>query len=513
MKRFDTAGLLLAGMWTVLAGNNIGLTQSHTLDKKVEQRVSSQDEATIRSIIEVGRTDSQVMQHLDILSNRIGARLTGSPALQEAARWAADRFRDFGLENARMIEAGTIPIGFYRGQQSGWMIEPDKKPLYFGTSAWSAGTKGVQRGPALLAPSRRDFEERKDKFRGAWVLTEKRERPKSSNRAGDETRKEQEKEQEKGQEEQQGGQVSDEELIRAGVAGLVRSAASERIITGGRWPRSWEELPTTPSVNMGKSNFDEIRELLKAGRDVVLEFDIRNHFRKGPVSFPNVIADIPGTDFLDEYVIIGAHLDSHDEGAGTVDDGVGVATTMEAARILMVAGVRPRRTIRFMLWGGEEQGCYGSKNYVRDNPELMTKISAVFVHDLGSNYLSSIRVTQSMQEDFETVLAPVMSLNPEYPFCIEIVESVKKGSSDHDSFIEKGVPGFLWRQSGRADYSVGHTQRDTYDKAIAEYQEHSAIVVALTAYGVAHLDHLISRAEMPDKDKADISNTKSSSNE
>ena len=217
-----------------------------------------------------------------------------------------------------------------------------------------------------------------------------------------------------------------------------------------------------------------------------------------------MIADIPGTDFPDEYVIIGAHLDSHDEGTGTVDDGVGVATTMEAARILMVSGVKPRRTIRFMLWGGEEQGCHGSKNYVRDHPELMAKISAVFVHDLGSRYLSSIRITKSMQDDFEKVLAPVMSLNQEYPFSIEIVESVKKGSSDHDSFIEEGVPGFLWRQSGRANYSVGHTQRDTYEKAIVEYQEHSSIVVALTAYGVANLDHLISREDMPKKDKADI---------
>lgn len=503
MRRYYVVGLLLAGIWMVLAGDNICLVQSQTLKEKVEREVSVQDEATIRKIIEVGRSNNQVMEHLDILSNRIGARLTGSVALQEAGRWAVDRFKSFGIENVRMIEGGTIPVGFYRGQRFGWMIEPKEKPLYFGTSAWSAGTKGVQRGQALLTPQKENFEKIKDKFKGAWVLTEKRRRRRGRRGRNRTDRKEQE-EQEKQQEEQQKKQASDEELIESGIAGFIRSARSERIITGGRWPSSWEKLPTTPSINMGKSDFDEIRELLRAGRDVVLEFDIRNHFRKGPVSFPNVIADIPGTDFPDEYVIIGAHLDSHDEGTGTVDDGVGVATTMEAARILMVSGVKPRRTIRFMLWGGEEQGSHGSKNYVRDHPELMAKISAVFVHDLGSRYLSSIRITKSMQDDFEKVLAPVMSLNQEYPFSIEIVESVKKGSSDHDSFIEEGVPGFLWRQSGRANYSVGHTQRDTYEKAIAEYQEHSSIVVALTAYGVANLNHLISREDMPKKDKADI---------
>lgn len=500
MRSYYVVGLLLAGIWMVLAGDNICLAQSQTLKEKVERKVSVQDEAAIRKIIEVGRSNNKVMEHLDILSNRIGARLTGSVALQDAGRWAVERFKSFGIVNVRMIEGGTIPVGFYRGQRFGWMIEPKEKPLYFGTSSWSAGTKGVQRGQALLAPQKENFEKIKDKFKGAWVLTEKRKRRRRRNR----TDREEQEEQKKQQEEQQKQQASDEELIESGIAGFIRSAGSERIITGGRWPSSWEQLPTTPSINMGKSDFDEIRELLRAGRNVILEFDIRNHFRKGPVSFPNVIADIPGTDFPDEYVIIGAHLDSHDEGTGTVDNGVGAATTMEAARILMVSGVKPRRTIRFMLWGGEEQGCHGSKNYVRDNPELMAKISAVFVHDLGSNYISSIRITKSMQDDFEKVLTPLMSLNREYPFSIEIVESVKKGSSDHDSFIEEGVPGFLWRQSGRANYSVGHTQRDTYEKAIAEYQEHSSIVVALTAYGVANLDHLISREDMPKKDNADL---------
>ncbi len=102
-------------------------------------------------------------------------------------------------------------------------------------------------------------------------------------------------------------------------------------------------------------------------------------------------------------------------------------------------------------------------------------------------------MTEDLRADFEKVLAPVMTLNSEYPFELEIVDSLRKGSSDHDSFLEAGVPGFIWRQTGRASYSVGHTWQDTYEQAIAEYQEQSSIVIALTAYGIANLDHLLSR--------------------
>ncbi len=244
---------------------------------------------------------------------------------------------------------------------------------------------------------------------------------------------------------------------------------------------------------MAESDFDEIRGLLDAGEEVLLEFDIRSYFLEGPFPYPVVGADIVGSEFPDQYIIIGAHLDSWDEGTGTVDDGTGTATTLEAARILMAGGVRPRRTIRFMLFGGEEQGLHGSRSYVRANPDLMPKISAMLVHDLGSNYLSGLRVTESLRNDFEQVMAPVMTLNSEFPFQLEIVDSLRKGSSDHDSFLEAGVPGFIWRQTGRANYSVGHTWQDTFEQAVAEYQEHSSIVIALTAYGLANLDHLLDR--------------------
>ena len=114
-------------------------------------------------------------------------------------------------------------------------------------------------------------------------------------------------------------------------------------------------------------------------------------------------------------MIVGGHIDSWDGATGATDNGTGVATTLEAARILMKAGVKPRRTIRFMLWSGEEQGLLGSAAYVKAHKDLMPKISAVLVHDGGTNYLSGIGATEAMLSDFEQVFAPVKELDPKLP--------------------------------------------------------------------------------------------------
>jgi len=210
-----------------------------------------------------------------------------------------------------------------------------------------------------------------------------------------------------------------------------------------------------------------------------------------------VIADIPGTELPDEYVIIGGHIDSWDGATGTTDNGTGCATTIEAARILMKSGVKPKRTIRFMLWSGEEQGLLGSAAHVKAHPELMPKISAVLVHDGGTNYLSGIGVTKAQKEDVEKALAACVGLNEDMPFAIREVSGLRGGGSDHASFLSAGVPGFFWGQAGKAVYThTHHTQHDTYDTAVPEYQAHSSLVAALAGVGIANLDNLLSRENM-----------------
>jgi carboxypeptidase Q len=270
-------------------------------------------------------------------------------------------------------------------------------------------------------------------------------------------------------------------------------------LTSGNYHVSWDKLPTLPSIGLLRKQVDEITGWIKEGKAVTLEFDIRNYFKKGPIKLYNVIADIVGSEKPDEYVIVGGHIDSWDGATGATDNGTGCATTLEAARLLMKAGVKPKRTIRFMLWSGEEQGLLGSAAYVKAHKDLMPKISAVLVHDGGTNYLSGIGATDAIYNDFEQVFTPVKELDSKhYPFVVSKVPGLRGGGSDHASFLAANVPGFFWGQrGGSAKYQhTHHTQFDTYDAAIPDYQKHSALVVAMGAYGIANLDHLLSREKM-----------------
>src|SRR5262249_41177993 len=161
----------------------------------------------------------------------------------------------------------------------------------------------------------------------------------------------------------------------------IRSSGGELILTGGSSRVEWDKLPTRVSVTMLASQHKKIVDLLKAGKEVQLTIDLKVEFKKGPIKVYNVIAELPGTEKPDELVIAGGHSDSWDGARGTTDNGTGVSTTLEAARLLTKAGAKPKRTIRFMLWSGEEQGLLGSRAYIKAHPEETEKISCVLVHD------------------------------------------------------------------------------------------------------------------------------------
>lgn len=458
----------------------IGLSGA-TLCPAGDKETAKGKTAEVERIVSTAHEESQVMDHLDWLCNRIGPRLTGSDNLTNACEWVRDRFASYGIDNARLEEWGEFRVGFNRGPWFGRVVQPEPKPLEFVTMAWSAGTKGALRGKAILAPKdKKEFDEAKAKgtLAGAWVLL-----PRAGGRGP--------------QLDRAFRRTLAKELEAAKAAGIMSPSSSDLLVTSGDHRISWDKLPSLPTVTLLRKQFDEIAGWLAAGKPVTLEFDIRNHFKKGPIKLYNVIADIPGSELPDEYVIVGGHIDSWDGATGATDNGTGVATTLEAARILRKAGAKPRRTIRFMLWSGEEQGLLGSAAYVKAHKDLTSKISAVLVHDGGTNYLSGIGATEAILPDFEQVFASIKELDSKYPFQVRKVGGLSGGGSDHASFLTANVPGFFWRQSGDARYQrTHHTQYDTFDAAIPDYQRHSSLVVALGAYGIANLDHLLSREKL-----------------
>lgn len=437
--------------------------------------VNETSSETFTKIIELGRTDSKVDEHLEYMTERIGSRLTGSPGMQRASEWAAAVFASYGLE-VRLEKWGEFPVGFERGPASGGMVAPVRIDFVFATNAWTAGTAGPVRGAARLAPtSLEGLDAAAEKFAGAWILQRGRdERP-----------------------EREVGEKIDARLDELGIAGRIANAGS-LVHTGGNYRIAWDDLPSGVSISLQDEFYLDVRARLDRGEEVELEFDIDNRFLPGPYPQYNVIADLVGSEFPDEYVVVGGHLDSWDGSTGAQDNATGCATSIEAARLLVEAGAEPRRTIRFQLWGGEEQGLLGSRGYVRDHPDEMERISAVLVHDGGTNYLSGVSAPEAMIPQLTEAFAAVGELDPSMPFKINQNEGLSRGGgSDHSSFVAAGVPGFFWHQTGRAPYRmIHHTQHDLLSNVVPEYQRHSAMVVALGALGIANLDEKLDRTNM-----------------
>jgi cyclophilin family peptidyl-prolyl cis-trans isomerase len=456
--------------------------------------VSGQNDPAISKIIELGKTENKVMEHMDWLSNRFGDRLTGSDNYNSACVWAVNAMKSWGMM-AEMQEAGEMPVGFNRGPWSGKMITPIEKTLDFGTPAYTAGTKGRQRGHVVISPkSIEEFWSLKDSIKGAWILID------GINSGWPRDR---------------GGESVLTLLIReAGALGTIQlSTFPIRVLY--QKVDSWETLPALPDIKLIDKQYQEIKELVSKGIKVELEFDIRNYFRPGPVKYYNVIGWIPGTVFPDEYVILGGHLDGLAGATAAVDNASGATVAMEAARLILAADGKPRRTIMVQLWAAEEFGLLGSAAWVKQNPDKLPRISAVFNRDNGTNCISGLNVSKAMMSDFQRVIKPVLSLNPKFPF--ELTERTRpirkggRGGTDTFSFLQKEVPALGFSTEGEHQYRrTWHTTLDTYNEVIPGYLEYSSLVTAVVVYGIANLDHLLSRdgSFMPDGIYADFNTNK-----
>lgn len=493
--------------------------------------INAQTASVVEKIIETGITDNQTMEHLDILCNRFGGRLVGSDAYENAAIWAASKFEEWGMQ-VEMDETGELPVGFNRGPWFGRMISDNGMHLHFATPSYTSGTKGVQRGHVLIEPkTQAEFDRMKGRLKGAWVLISGensgwpvdyseeansiRDSVKQENAITDvennKIRRENRQNRGKDKTPKELLPLNEEpalfykEMCDAGILGIIQSAKTPIRVLYDRKNvdnMTFETLPTVPDIKLDEHQYKIIKQMADERRYFQLEFDIRNHFKMGPVKYHNVIGIIPGTEFPDEYVIMGGHLDAYDVATGGVDDGSGVTPTMEAARLIMEAGGKPKRTILAILWAGEEFGLLGSKSWIDRNEDKLDKISNMVNRDGGPTVPTGISVPEAMRNDFEKICEPLNDINPDFPFTIEKREprekSEKPWGTDSGPFAVKGIPTITFQTGDPKGYNfsygeIWHTERDLYNKSIREYQEHAAIVTAVVVYGIANLDHLLSR--------------------
>lgn len=492
-------------------------------------QLQAQDEEVIEKIIKIGQTDNRTMQHLDVLCNRFGGRLVGSDAYENAAHWAAHKFKEWGMQ-VQMDEVGELPVGFNRGPWFGRMLGEEGMHLHFTTPSYTSGTKGVQRGHVLIEPrTTAEFKRMKGTLKGAWVLIEGESRgwPIDISEKADAYRDSlikvndniNEKNAAIRRENWQNRNGEQKELLKynmepalfykqmkeAGILGIVQKAKTPITTLYDRknlMDLTFETLPSIPDIKLDEHQYAKIRKMTEERRYFQLEFDIRNHFKMGPVKYHTVIGIIPGTEFPDEYVIMGGHLDAYDVATGGVDDGSGVTPSMEAARLIMEAGGKPKRTILVILWAGEEFGLLGSKHWVKENQDKLPYIANMFNRDGGPTVPTGIAVTAAMWNDMEKICAPLNDINPDFPFKLTERKPSKRPNTpwgtDSGPFAVEGVPVMTFATADPKGYNfsyreIWHTDRDLYNKSIPEYQNHTSIVTAIVVYGIASLDHQLSR--------------------
>ncbi|MBY8823938.1 M20/M25/M40 family metallo-hydrolase [Sphingomonas colocasiae] len=493
-------------------------------------------------IIDEGLNHSEVMQTAQYLTDRIGGRMTNSPAMREAEKWTQEQFRRYGLSNVR-----ADPFEFGRGwsivSSSVRMTSPRPIALTAIPVAWTPGTNGAVSAEVIVAPLRkaRDFDTWRGKLAGKIVLitlpdngSEPETAPfrrLSSEDLGKLDKFEQPKytpdSVESDLKQARFAREMDAFLKQEGALAWVRMAYRDGKLVHGTGSVAFRtgQTPAVPGIELAAEDYRRLARLAKAGPAPVISIDSQVKWHDEDLNAYNILADIPGSDPAAGYVMAGAHLDSWVAGDGATDNAAGSAVIMEAARILAKLGVRPKRTIRFALWSGEEQGLRGSLAYVgkylanfppieqggintREEAILLRQawpitpkaghkdLGAYFNMDNGSGRFRGIYAENNpaVVPIFKDWLAPFASMGA------NTVAIGKTGATDHVYMQYVGLPGFQFIQDP-LDYGsrTHHSNADTFDHLKPEDLRQNAVILASMLLNAANRAEGLPRPPFPTK--------------
>ncbi len=457
------------------------------------------DAAMIAAIRAEGLDRSQAADLFYTLTDVLGPRLSASPAYEESARWAADRFDEWGLENVSLE-----PFEFGRG----WTLEsltvemtaPRYMSLTGYAEAWSPPTAGPLAGAPVYVgdSSAAEIRAMGERLRGAIVLTA---RPQTEFLAEDRP---------------QPG--LDDGPVRTGnppfpspssrtprpeILELLRALGAGAALAPGPTEHGTVRVQgnraaapdAVPTVVLAAEQYNMLVRLREAGEPLELRLEVGARFDDADLESHNVLAEIPGVDpaIGDEVVLVGAHLDSWHTATGATDNADGAAAVMEAMRILSAVDARPRRTIRAALWGGEEQGLVGSRAWVADNlgTEAARDRFALYMNDdpgTGPVYGFYMEENAAAKAIFDAWLEPLADLGVRR----NIIEGI--GSTDHVPFVAAGVPAFnTIKEFEHYDVRTRHTNADLADTVSLDGLRQSAVVLAVFAWHAATRDERIPR--------------------
>ncbi|WP_242926967.1 M28 family metallopeptidase [Pontibacter vulgaris] len=481
----------------------------------------------IGRIREEGLKNSKVMETAFYLTDVSGPRLSGSPGLKRANDWAVKRLTDWGLKNAKLEAWGDFGKGWEFEKSYIAMTAPYYQHLIATPKAWTPGTNGPVKGKAVYVKidKEEDLQKYKGQLQGKIILTQIAQEAKTTFEADAKRYTDEDlKKMAAGPEERNNSAWTPERIAEYRARMALRTKANEFFkqegaavvlssrggmhgthFTSNGASYAADAQPVLPELELGLEDYGRMVRLLEAGQPLELEVETKTKFFTDDLKGYNVIAEIPGTDrkLKDEVVMLGGHIDSWHAATGATDNAAGVAVMMEAVRILQTLGVKPKRTIRIALWGGEEQGLHGSRGYVKQHfgdPATMQlkkeheKFSAYYNLDNGTGKIRGIYLqgNEAVRPVFEAWLAPFADLNA------NTITIRNTGGTDHLAFDALGLPGFQFIQD-EIDYDTRthHTNQDTYDRLQADDLKQAATIVASLVYHTAMRDKKLPRKELP----------------
>lgn len=479
----------------------------------------------IYRIKQEGLNNSQVMETLSWLTDVYGPRLTGSPNIRQAGEWAVETFKEWGLVNAELETWGEFGRGWTNQRFSMHVIEPQMYPVIGYPKAWTPGTEGKIVAEAVIVDidAEDDFEQYRGTLAGKIALT--RDAPTldatweaEAHRYTDEELAERAMAPEPGGRRRGGFNFAQFRALRElrtkisafmleeGVVATLEATPRDNggtVFVGSGGSREIDGDPTLPQVVITAEHYGRIHRTLSKELPVKIEIEIENVFHDEDPTMFNVVAELPGTDLADELVILGGHFDSWHTGTGATDNAAGSAAMMEAVRIISEAGLHPRRTIRVVLWTGEEQGLLGSRAYVASHfadPAVMelkdehSKVAAYFNLDNGTGAIRGVYLqgNEAVAPIFEEWMKPFRNMG------MTTLSIRNTGGTDHLAFDAVGLPGFQFIQDP-LEYSTRthHSNMDTYERLQPADMIKDATIIAAFAYNAATRDELLPRKPLP----------------
>ncbi len=416
-----------------------------------------------------GLLNSHAFGFLTELSDDVGGRVTGTPAERKAEEWGVAKMRSMGLENVH-TEKYTIWRGWTRGTAEGEILAPVRHKLHVDAMGWTGSTPAGGAEGDLVTVNLFDIDnEIKNvaRLKGKVVLVVTKGKPRK-----------------------------DLMMLFAGFGDFLKAAGPAGAIAliggqGGGKSAGMNLTHTgilgfnadfaTPVLSMTAEDQGQLERFLERGITPRVRFNVQNAFSDGPVETANVVGEIRGREHPEEILVVGGHLDSWDLGEGTTDNGSGVATTLGAAEAIMHSGQRPRRTIRFVLFTGEEQGLNGSFAYLKQHKAELANHLGDLVLDYGQGPVKGFQLggrddLVPLFQPFARALGNIRTL--------QVDDKVDSGT-DTLPFSVVGLPGINMQQDTSEYWYTHHSAADALEAQKPDVLAHNATLMALAAFWIA----------------------------